>query len=37
MQKLTENVFKSPKYRSYKEIGVNESNADVRIFTEVLK
>jgi len=32
-KKSTENVLKSRKYRAYKEIGVKESNGDVRILT----
>ena len=33
MQKSTENVLVSPKYRAYKEIGIKESNDYVRILT----
>ena len=34
MQKSTENVLVSPKYRAlYKEIGIKESNDDVRTLT----
>ena len=34
MQKSTENVVVSPKQRPYKEIGMKESNGDVRTLTE---
>jgi len=33
MQKSSENVLKLPNYRAYKEIGVKQSNSDVRIST----
>jgi len=35
MQKSTENVLKSSKYRARKEIAVKESNGDVKILTGI--